>query len=161
MDRLINAYTNEKSTNALSKFDSIVEYYNSALQEIKPDIHELEINSILKQLQELEAERIKYFVKEYILCRFDKIRRNMHIDVAMLSEKERIFYENYIQSLKEKDIYCNNTSNVFEFVGFIANKNIEAIKIDKEIIKILKGEFFVANLNDIREYLEHDDVSLC
>ena len=47
-----------------------------------------------------------------------------------------------------------------EIVGFMANKKLESVRIDGEIIEIYKGDFFVGSFDDIEEHLNENSVRL-
>lgn len=159
IEQLIVVYTNEKSTSSLLPYNDIADEFNLILSNRLATVK----NTI--EIEELEIERIKYFIKEYILCRFDKICNNLYHDLALMSEDEKAFYLGYIQLQKKFDVYQENvetaeTINKNEFVGFIANRNIQAVKIDKEIVEIFEGDVFIASLVDVYSYLLDNSITL-
>ena len=70
-----------------------------------------------------------------------------------MSESEQIFYERYLEICKQHKIYVEQPSSELEIVGFKARRELEGVKIDDEIVKIYNGDFFVANFNDIENFL--------
>lgn len=161
LDRLITAYTNEKSTRRLLKYDHIVEEFNRAVVDYICNPQSSKDHSqVARMIQEIEIERIKYFVKEYIMCRFDKIRRNFFLDLELMSSRERAFYTQYLGVMKQKDVFTDKPSQDFEFIGFISHKALEGVKIDNEVVEIFQGDFFVANYDDVVEYLKEDAIGL-
>lgn len=159
LEKLIVLYCNEKATKTLLPYNNLVDQFNNKIL-LKSSTES--IHRIKSMIEEIESERIKYFIKEYILCRFDKITKNLYIDTDLLSPSESIFYNDYKNLIKSHDIYKENgiETSRNEFVGFIANRDIPGVKIDGEIIEIFEGDFFIAKLNEIEFYLADNSVSL-
>lgn len=158
MDKLVQAYTNEKATTILLKYETIIDEFNAIIKD-----HVLDDGSnsnLLNTFEEIEMERIKYFIKEYILTRLDKIRGNFFIEKALMSPKERVFAEKYKAMMMKMSIYAEVPSKEIEVVGFIAQRKIKAMKIDEQIVEVFIGDFFVANYNDISSYVEDGSVVL-
>ena len=174
IENLLQAYSNEKSTKKLLKYDKIVDDFNReiSIQQIAETDSEtfnnetnVELSSkisteLSKTIKEIELERIKYFVKEYILLRLDKIRNNFFLDSNQLSFSEQSFYKEYLEIAKKNGIYVEEPSKEIEIVGFIANRTLEGVKIDVEIVEIYKGDFFVASFDDIEGCLIKGDIHL-
>lgn len=155
LEKLIQVYTNEKATFKLLQYNRIVDDFNEVLKHHIPNS-----NSLLNTFEEIELERIKYFVKEYILTRLDKIRDNLFVDDKLMSYEERLFKNQYKEMLINANIFADKPSKEYEIVGFIAQKKLEAVKIDGQIVEILPGDFFVANFDEIINYLEDDSAVL-
>jgi GINS complex subunit 4 len=155
--RLIQAYSNEKSTKKLLKYDQIVDEFNL---EISTNQIVTGNDNLVETIKEVEMERLKYFVKEYVLIRLDKMRSNFFLDVNLMNHSEREFYEKYIEIARKNTIYEDEPSKDIEIVGFMANKKLESVRIDGEIIEIYKGDFFVGSFDDIEEHLNENSVRL-
>jgi GINS complex subunit 4 len=158
-ERLLNAYNNEKSTRKLLKYNSIIDEFNLRIQY---SISKQASSEISKTIEEIEIERIKYFIKEYILTRMDKLRSNFFLNIELMSENERRFYIKYLDLCKQRNILVdqNQPSNDIEIVGFRAKRELDGVKIDDEIIKISNDDFFVANFYDIENFIEDGSISL-
>lgn len=159
LEKLIDSYINEKSTKTLLPYDNIVDDFNLILKNtplpLDDDTH--------KMLAEIEIERISYFIKEYILCRFEKIRGNFYLETDLMSEGEKSFYLDYINLIKQEGVYkeiVEEQQKPTEFVGFIANRNMTSVKIDNDIIEIVEGDFFIADLQDVYYLLLDKSISL-
>jgi len=161
INRLINAYTNEKSTKILLQYDTIVDDFNASLKDyILLLKSSSETSSLIHAIQEIEVERVGYFIKEYIQCRYDKIRSNLYLNTNLMSAKEQTFYEKYIELIKCNGTYQENVHSENGFVGFVANKNLDAVKIDDMVVKIYKGDFFVTKYEDVAELLKENAIYL-
>lgn len=158
-EKLLNAYNNEKSTRKLLKYNTIIDEFNLRIQYSASKQASSEIS---KTIEEIEIERIKYFIKEYILTRMDKLRSNFFLNTELMSENERRFYIKYLELCKQRNIFVdqNQPSNDIEIVGFRAKRELDGVKIDDEIIKIYNDDFFVANFYDIQNFIEDGSISL-
>lgn len=157
IEKLIQAYSNEKATTKILQYEDVVEEFNTHLLEKQNEPSASDISSTIR---EIERERIKYFVKEYILTRLNKIRENLFIDQDLLSQAERRFAEKYREMLIRSAVYTDQASREIEIVGFIAQKNLESVKIDNQIVEIFSGDFFVANYDDIELFIKDGSVKL-
>lgn len=157
IEKLITAYSNEKATSILLDYNEIVDEFNIAVSACN---FESNAADILSTIKEIERERIKYFVKEYILTRLDKIRKNLFADTNCMSQAERSFAQEYREMMRKAEIYTEFTSREVEVVGFIAQKNLEAVKIDNQAVEIFAGDFFVAFYDDIESYVKNGYVLL-
>lgn len=160
IDDLIAAYTNEKATKKLLKYEHVVDEFNKAVADACSAQSSKDHSQVTQMVQEIEVGRIRYFVKEYIMCRFDKIRRNLFLDSCLMSPREKTFYARYLEIMKQNGVYTDSPSRDFEFVGFISRRNLESVRIDNEVVEIFRGDFFVANLDDVAEYLREGAISL-
>lgn len=159
MTKLIQLYMNEKGTERLLKYDSLADEFNQILQNTGPASEDTP--KVVRTMQEIDQERVKYFVKEYIMCRFDKIRKNFYLDPSLMSQKEQVFYAKFLDLMRRTDLYFDTIAgDGHEFVGFIANTNLKSVRIDTEVVDILEGDFFIANYDDISEHLVNGSVSL-
>ncbi len=136
IEKLINIYTNEKSTKLLLPYNNIIEEFNDYLKQYILAQQNSEDPQIIKAIKEIEIERVGYFIKEYIQCRFDKIKKNLYLDTSFMSKGEQIFYKKFLELIKKKGIYQENEPSMVENVGFVANKNIDSVKIDDDVVKI-------------------------
>ncbi len=152
LENLIKAYINEKSTQKLLPYNNIIDEFNSLLKNTNNECDRVE-ERIVRTVKELEAQRIKYYVKEYILHRFRKIKKNIFLSENLMSEQEIIFYRKYLQLLSEQNVLTSQFAEKIEYVGFYCTNNLKNIKIDDEIAEISEGDFLVANIEDVIEYL--------
>ncbi|KAM0679823.1 hypothetical protein GINT2_001995 [Glugoides intestinalis] len=157
MEKLISAYSNEKATSILLDYNSIVDEFNRTVSMCKLESN---VADILSTIKEIERERIKYFIKEYILIRLDKIRKNLFADLNCMSHAERTFAQEYQEMMRKAEIYADFPSKDIEVVGFIAQKNLESVKIDNQAVEIFAGDFFVAFYDDVVNYIKNGYVLL-
>lgn len=158
LERLIQAYTNEKATVKLLPYNGVANEFNLILKEREIDCGSSV--SLSSTFEEIELERIKYFVKEYVLTRLDKICADFFIDQSLMGKEERKFAEKYKEMMIRASVYVDKPSKEHEIVGFIAQRNLEAVKIDGQIVEILSGDFFVASYDDIASYIWDGSVVL-
>jgi GINS complex subunit 4 len=158
LEQLIQAYTNEKATKKLLLYDEIVDRFNFILK--STELNAENNTNLLTTLEEIELERIKYFVKEYILTRLEKIRNNIFLDERLMSIGERRFFEKYKEILTNTSIYANKPSKEYEIVGFIVRKAVDNVIIDGQMVKLSPGDFFVANYDDIIDHLNDGSIVL-
>lgn len=161
LEDLIAAYTNEKATDILLKYNHVVDEFNVML---KYQIVDESETQLVKTLKELETERIKFFVKEYILIRLEKLNKNIYIEEHLLSSLESRYYRKHLNLLNEENIIVPEMPEYnyskCEYVGFRCLKDLENVKIDGEQTKIIAGDFLVANLDDVIEYLNEGSIEL-
>lgn len=156
-DRLIIAYTNEKSTARLLPYCPVADEFSDILA--KTQISPTD-PPVLKALREIEMERIKYFVKEYVLVRLAKLNSNVFLADNLMSGREVAYYRKYIAMLGRNDILADKESRSFEYVGFYCIRDLGSVKIDGEVVEVFEGDFFVASIDDIIEYLIQGHVIL-
>lgn len=159
---LVTAYQNEKCTKTLLPYASaLVDHFLSLVHRQTEFINSLEM-SLIRNIYELEVERVKYFVKEYIQTRLRKINSNLYVDHSLLSEGELVFYKKYIGLLKEEDIYIEEQRKEkgCEFVGFYCLGGINGVKIDGNVLEVFEGDFLVAPLDDVLELLKNNEIVL-
>lgn len=159
---LILAYQNEKSTRRLLPYASRpVDHFLAIVSKRTESIGKLD-RSVVKNIYELEAERVKFLLKEYIQTRLRKISADLYVDKTLLSGRESIFYESYLGLLKERDVYVEkqrlNKTN--EFVGFYCLVDVYGVMIDGEPLEMLKGDFFVAPLDDVADLVKKNEIVL-
>lgn len=160
INTLIEAYLNEKSTPVLLKYKEVViSYFYHKLQLQKKNKIE-NLNNIIKNIYEIEIDRIEYYLKEYILIRLEKLKKNMFIDTLLLSDEEKVFYEKYINKLKEKGIVCDNKSKEYYAVAFICKKDLGNVVLDEEEVEMYDGDLFVGPISDIYSLILNEDVCL-
>lgn len=157
IEELTLAYSNEKATKKLLKYEEVVDEFNRYIYSNEPPAISTEIS---KTIEEIELERIAYFVKEYILMRMDKIRHHFFLDLSLMSESEKTFYIEYLECCKRTGIYVDQPSKEIEIVGFVANKTLDGVKIDGELVEITKGDFFVASFDDVETCLNEGAIHL-
>lgn len=161
LNLLITAYINEKATTKILPYKSIIDDFIFHIK-FKYDSDIKSLNTVLNELKEIEINRIKYFIKEYLHCRLNKIRINIFVDDSFLNLKEKIFKNKYINLLENYNLSIDeskSTNNV-EFIGFIVNKNAEKIILDGEIIDLIIGDFYISNIDDVFDKLLNDVISL-
>lgn len=156
IEKLIQAYINEKSTSKLLHYESVVDDFNTLLRYHRNESE----NKITQTIEEIERERIGYFIKEYILVRFEKIKSNFFLDRNLMSLNEKKFFDSYIEIMKKSEIYVDSPSNDIDIVGFIAQEKIDGIKIDDQIVEVFAGDFFVGNYDDVKNYIKDGSVFL-
>ncbi|ADM11934.1 uncharacterized protein Eint_071750 [Encephalitozoon intestinalis ATCC 50506] len=162
LNDLILAYQNEKSAKRLLPYASqVMNYFLDAVSRRTEGMKSLD-KSILKNIYELELERIKFFAKEYVKVRLKKLVTNLYEDRSFLSPREAVFYEKYISLLKKRDIYVTEKKfyQTHEFVGFYCCADIHGIVIDGEMVEMFKGDFFVAPLDDVMDLLKKNEIIL-
>ncbi|ORD98261.1 hypothetical protein A0H76_24 [Hepatospora eriocheir] len=159
IDYLIDAYVNEKNCSRLLPYKSSVDTFWFYLED---RLYEMETDSVIKSLLEMEYNRINYFLKEYLLVRIDKIRHLAYIDRNNLSSNETIFYESYYDLIDKMSINYNQNEGESEneFVGFICLTNIDNIKIDDNVFNLRAGEFYITSLSQIYKELIDEKVKL-
>lgn len=157
LDDLIIAYTNEKSTTQLLPYNPLADDFSQMVKYQHTDPSEPQL---VRTLRELEIERIKFFVKEYIIIRLQKLNNNIFWTEDVMSPREIIYYRKYLSLLDANGVLTRNESAKIEYVGFYCVKNLENVKIDNEIIEISEGDFFVANLDDVMVYLKRGHIVL-
>lgn len=148
LDDLIVAYTNEKATKRLLPYNSVVDHLSESAKAFGEDTKEL---LIIRELRELELERIKYFAKEYLLTRLDKLKSSIFLDKGLMSAKEAAYYEGYLSLLGKHGVLSDKESPNYEYVGFHCLKSLDYVKIDNEVSEIFEGDFFVASIDDVFE----------
>lgn len=156
---LIAAYSNEKATNSLLEYKYIVDEVRRWLEEKEGEDSVFE-NTVLKELVEIEQNRIKYYVNEYLALRFDKIRKNFFVDQKCLSMEEIEVRRKYFEILSTRNITKEHKQEDIEFVGCYFNKKAQNFYIDGEVQEINSGEFIVTKLEGVRDYLDKNDVEL-
>lgn len=156
LESLITSYVNEKATTCLLKYNPDVDILISRIQ-VSRNTDEQSIEGII---QEMEIERIKYFAKEYILTRLDKINRNIYHSEDNMSSREVKYYRKYLQVVEKQNITKEKREGAAEYVGFYCVKELKSIKIDGDVTEVYEGDFFVAKLDDIKEYVDEGRVVL-
>ncbi|CAD25709.1 hypotheticalprotein v26.11 [Encephalitozoon cuniculi GB-M1] len=162
LNDLILAYQNEKSTKRLLPYAlHLIDYFLDIISERTEHVKALN-KSIVKNIYELEIERVKFFVKEYIQTRLKKMSMNLYVDLSLLSGGELALYEKYIDLLKKRDVYVTKQKfhKVHEFVGFYCCTDISGAVIDGELLEMFKGDFFVAPLDDVMDFLKRNEIIL-
>jgi len=175
INELVLAYTNEKSTKKLLKYREIVGEFSDLLKRT------IERDELLEEcmstsenhanngsthftsriIQEMESDRIKYFIKEYIFIRMHKIMDDLFVSEDKLSEQEIVFCRKYKQTVEAGKITIPKKGyEKPEFVGFVASRNISNVKIDGEPMPIDANSFIVAEIREIMTNLENDEVWL-
>ncbi|AFN83421.1 hypothetical protein EROM_071700 [Encephalitozoon romaleae SJ-2008] len=162
LNDLILAYQNEKSAKRLLPYASCpMKHFLDVVSRRAGDMKALG-KTIVRNVYELELERVKFFIKEYIRVRLKKLSTNLYVDRSFLSERETIFYEKYIGLLKERDIYVPEQKfcKKNEFIGFYCCVDVDGIMIDGELLEVFKGDFFVAPLSDVMDLLKRNEIIL-
>lgn len=157
LNELIRIYINEKSTKRLLPYNEIADEFSEIVKNRNENLDNLKI---IRSLQELELQRLKYFVKEYILVRLEKIKSNIFLSEELMSDREKKFYKKYISLLNDQNVLTTESSIEFEYVGFYCINGLKNIKIDGEVIEVSEGDFLVANLAEIIDYVISGNVVL-
>ncbi|ELQ76138.1 putative alpha-helical protein, potentially involved in replication/repair, partial [Trachipleistophora hominis] len=115
----------------------------------------LKEHKLLKSLYEQELERVKYILTDYLRVRLIKLQNNFYVNTEYLSEYEKVFYQKLVEKFKEYDIFTEQNEEYvdFECVGFIALVDIGKVIIDGNSVDVLAGDFFVAQLADVKHLL--------
>lgn len=158
IEKLITAYTNEKATAILLPYDTIVDDFNSTLRALPANT--ADESSLLATFKEIETERIRYFTKEYILVRLDKIRHNLFVDTELMSVDERLFAQKYRDLMVKYTVYTERADDQKAVVGFIAQRKIEGVKIDDQVVEIHPGDFFIASYDEVIHYIKDGSITL-
>lgn len=159
---LISTYQNEKCTETLLPYASeTVDHFLTLIQRQMEALDSIDM-SVVRNIHELEMERVRYFLKEYIQTRLRKLNENLYIDPSLMSEQELVFHRKYIGLLRETDVYVEKQESCrrHEFVGFYCLVDINSIEIDGDVLEMFKGDFFIAPLDDVAELLKRGEVIL-
>lgn len=164
---LVVILRNEKATKKLLNYNRMFDDISNIVQE---NLKNRPNNPVVATIKELEAEHIKYILKQYILTRIEKIRMNIPQDTSLMSHAEKIFYLKYYECLSEQNIFKDkiNISSFddpfqkqnkqLEYVAFICTKKISGFKVDGTVIEVYEGDFFVAKFDEVEEYFERGDI---
>lgn len=150
LEELIVAYTNEVSTERLLPYNSIADEFNQMMRNVHID---QSATQVVRTLKELEIERIRFFVKSYVLARLQKLNSNVFLSADLMSAREAVYYRKHMSLLEKNGVLTDKKSPTPEYVGFYCVKNLESVKIDDDVVEIFEGDFFVANIDDVIEYL--------
>lgn len=161
---LIESVVNEKSCNSLLPYDrETFDYFYSKLQEYKNKEDQSNESKLIVSVKELDLDRIEYLLKEYLLCRLNKLKHNFFIDTSLLSEAELKFYDAYIKIFQEEDILDKEIETERfqnEVVGFICKAKSINLLLDGEQIEVFKGDFFVTEIKNIFRFIKNKSVRL-
>lgn len=160
VNKLVQIYTSEKSIIRLLPFQSTINDYLFYLKDKFQAVEGLDTNVVtrldyksldplINELNEIETNRIKFFCKEYLRCRLDKIRKNPQVSTELLNPQEREFLERYLTILNANGLDFNHESPDVEYTGFIALRDMESVHLDGEMIDIKKGDFYIVNMDDV------------
>lgn len=156
IDQFINDYRNEKNTRKLLPYrEETVSHLRELIKSQEEYVGSLREHKLLKALYEQELERIKYVLTDYLKIRLMKLQKDFYVDSEYLSEYERVFYQKLVEKFKEYDVFVEQKEeyNDYECVGFIALVDIGNIVIDGNRVDVLAGDFFVAQLADVKHLL--------
>ncbi|KAF7684809.1 DNA replication complex GINS protein sld5 [Astathelohania contejeani] len=164
LQRLIISYKNEKSTTRILPYiENTINNLSILIKKQTEYINSFKQYSLLKSIYEQELERVKYFLKEYLLTRIKKIENNLFIEREHLSSHELVYLDGLIELYKCRDIYIEPPSQLptnEECVGFVVKKSIGEILIDGHPVNMEKGDFFVAAIDDVIHLLYNNDIEL-
>jgi DNA replication initiation complex subunit (GINS family) len=159
---LIEIFTNEKSCKSLLPFENqIVNYFYNKLEEHRENLSQMKEDNIIKSIVELDIDRVEYMIKEYLLCRLNKLKKNFFIDMTLLSEGEKVFYSKYKKIFEEEDILDKDITSIpheNEVVGFICKDKSINIILDGEHLDIFQGDFFVTNIKNVFHLIKHKNI---
>jgi GINS complex subunit 4 len=161
VEDLILAYQNEKGVEELLPYEeAVVGYFVEAIGQQMELARSVELT--IRSVYELETERIRYFLKEYLSTRIHKMQGNLYLDASLLSERERVFYERYLGLLEKRDVRVARREGTedAEFVGFYALVDMSNVRIDGSVVEVFKGDFFVGPFADVREFVKSKEMAL-
>lgn len=161
VESLIRAYRNEKCTKEILPYEKrVMAFLEKNLPKQIEYAASIKKKPALKGIYEQEIERVKYFMKEYIITRMKKISQNLNVDETMLSSFE-IEYRNAMYSIyKQEDVFvpCKWINN--EFVGFVSIVDNNHVVLDGNPVEMRQGDFFVGQLRDAIEMLYKHSIYL-
>lgn len=161
VESLIQAYRNEKCTKEILPYERrVMDFLEKTLPKQIDYAASLRKTSALKSIYEQEIERVKYFMKEYIITRMKKISLNFNVDDSMLGPSE-IVYRNTMYSIYRQEgifIPCKWTNS--EFVGFVSVVDNNHVVLDGNPVEMRPGDFFVGQIRDIIEMLYRHSIYL-
>lgn len=157
LEELIAAYTNERSTERLLPHSPVADEFNQIARRAGAGPGDPQI---VRTLRELEIERIRFFVKSYVLARLQKLGSSIFLDTALMSAREAAYYERHRSLLGRHGVLTDRKSPSFEYVGFYCVRSLESVKIDDSVVEVLEGDFFVASIDDVVEYLKGGHIVL-
>lgn len=161
VESLIRAYRNEKCTKEMLPYERrVMDFLEKNLPKQIEYAASLRKAPVLKSIYEQEIERVKYFMKEYIITRMKKISLNFNVDDSMLSPSE-IVYRNAMYSIcRQEDVFvpCRWTNN--EFVGFVSVVDNNHVVLDGNPVEMRQGDFFVGQIRDVIEMLYRHSIYL-
>lgn len=161
VESLIRAYRNEKCTKEILPYERrVMDFLGKNLPKQIEYAALLRKTSALKGIYEQEIERVKYFMKEYIIARMKKISQNFNVDDSMLSSSE-IVYRNAMYSIyQQEDIFVPCKWKNSEFVGFVSVIDNNHIVLDGNPVEMREGDFFVGQIRDVIEMLYRHSIYL-
>lgn len=159
VSQLISIYSNEKSTNTLLSYKPIVDEFIMYLEEVEENSLKYN-NVIINELVEIELNRIKFYIKQYLLIRLEKIRKNIFVRNSNLSTKELAFKKKYMKMIDERNITSDVKEEEIEFVGVYNPKTIHNIALDEINKDLTAGELILIDLNVIYDRIETKEVLL-
>lgn len=161
IDSLIKAYRNEKCTGELLPYaENVMDFLQKNLPKQIDYANSIKKAHVIKSIYEEEIERVKYFMREYIIARMRKINRGFNIDKRLLSNHEERYYISIADLYREKDIFVECEWESQEFVGFISLVESENVVIDHNSVELRVGDFFVAPLKDVVSLLYRNEIYL-
>ena len=133
LDGLIIAYTNEKSTTQLLPYNSLADDFSQMVKHTHTDPSEPQL---VRTLRDQEAERIKFFVKEYIITRLQKLNSSIFWTEDVMGPREILYYRKYLSLLGKNGVLRRTKSIRIEYVGFYCVKS--SPKMSRLIMKSSK-----------------------
>lgn len=161
IEALIRAYRNERSTKELLTYErKIMLFLSKNLPRQSEYAESVKKHPALKSIYEQEVERVKYFMKEYVLARMRKINQNFYVDTSLLSESEALYCDALRDMYRTGDVLVDTRWTNNEFVGFISLVNNKNIFLDSNSVELKQGDFFVAPLRDVIDLLHRNEIYL-
>lgn len=156
IDDLITAYLNERNTKEILPFFTKIEIIKSKMKTQKEKIKR--ITGKLKHIYEKEYERISFFLFQYLNIRIKKMK-NFNLEQHLLSFEELRFYNGTTELAKKYEFFHDAPFLNKEYVGFIVVSDKNVI-IDGNHLEIMNGDFYVCEIEDIRQLVYNGDVFL-
>lgn len=153
LETLITSYINEKATSNLLAYNAVADIFIEKMKDTSEDVQEPEF---VRNVREMERERIKYFLKEYIITRLEKINSNLFHSEENMSSREASYYRKYLELVRESDVVGEKIDSASEYVGFYCIKDVHGVKIDSEILEVYEGDFFVARFEDVAHLIREE-----
>ena len=157
IEPLLTALSNEKATRRLLPHVPYADELLAVLRTAQPPENEPQV---IRSLRELEVERIRYLIREYVMLRLEKMTRDLFTDQDLLSPRERVFFARYANLLQKQGTGYENKGNGVEYAGFYCVRGLESIRLDGEVMGFKEGDFFSADFDDVKEYLREGSVVL-
>lgn len=175
LSSVIASYTAEKATSNLLPFNPAADTLSAQIAALPPSEITDSSDAALAAIQDIEIERIKFFLKEYVLTRVEKMHSNIFVPETHMSPSELVFFQGYKQLLAAQGIPLEPLSAPSsadekagahdiiqrkEFVGFVCTRTLNSVRLDSEVLSLYEGDFFVAPWDEVAPYVYDGSVRL-